>query len=64
VVHDLQKLNSISIRDAGLPPRADDFAESFVDCSIYAIADLYSDYDGCALAEELQPLMAFHGYMA
>jgi hypothetical protein len=28
LVHDLQKLNSVTIRDAGLPPRVDDLLRS------------------------------------
>ena len=62
VVHDLQKLNSITIRDAGLPPRVDAFAEEFAGYSIYGIADLYSGYDACTLAKESRHLTSFHAY--
>jgi len=30
LVADVQELNRVTVRDAGLPPRTDDFAESFV----------------------------------
>ena len=62
LVHDLQKLNSKTIKDAGLPPRVDDFAEQFAGHSIYGIADLYSGYDACTLAPESRHLTAFHGF--
>ncbi|TFK79053.1 hypothetical protein K466DRAFT_506256, partial [Polyporus arcularius HHB13444] len=45
LVHDLQPLNAITIRDAALPPRPDDFAEGFVGRYIYGVADLFSGYD-------------------
>ena len=46
LVADVQELNKVMVRDAGLPPRTDDFAESFVGHVIYGLADLFSGYDG------------------
>ncbi|KIP01284.1 hypothetical protein PHLGIDRAFT_80760, partial [Phlebiopsis gigantea 11061_1 CR5-6] len=51
LVHDLQEMNQYVIRDAALPPRPDDFAESFVGHAIYGVADLFSGYDAVTLAE-------------
>ena len=60
LVHDLQEMNKYVIRDASLPPRADDFAESFVGRCIYGIADLFSGFDACTLAESSRDLTTFH----
>jgi len=46
LVVDVQELNQVTVRDAGLPPRTDDFTESFVGHVIYGLADLFSGYDG------------------
>ena len=59
LVADVQELNRVTVRDAGLPPRTDDFAESFVGHAIYGLADLFSDYDGRRLAVTSRPLTTF-----
>ena len=59
IVHDLQPLNAISIRDAALVPNVNDFAESFVGCAIYMIADLFAGYDGRVLAISSRDLTTF-----
>ena len=46
LVADVQELNRVTVHDASLPPRTDDFAESFVGHVIYGLADLFSGYDG------------------
>jgi len=45
IVHDLQPLNAVSIRDAGMPPVLDDFVEPFAGRAIYTVFDLYWGYD-------------------
>ena len=45
IVHDLQPLNAVSIRDAGIPPILDDFVEPFAGRAIYTVFDLYWGYD-------------------
>ena len=47
------------MRDAGLLPRTDNFAESFVGHAIYGLADLFSGYDGRKLAVTSRPLTTF-----
>ena len=47
------------MHDAGLPPRTDDFAESFVGHVIYGLADLFSGYNRQKLAVASRPLMMF-----
>ena len=46
IIHDVQELNKVTIRDSALPPRVDDFAESHVGHVVYGLADLFSGYDG------------------
>ena len=48
------------MRDAGLPPRTDDFAESFVGHIIYGLVDLFSGYDGRRLGVASRPLTTFN----
>ena len=59
LVADVQELNRVTVRDAGLPPRTDDFAESFIGHVIYGLADLFSGYDGRRLAVASRPLTTF-----
>ena len=59
LVADVQELNKVTVRDAGLPPRTDDFAESFVGHVIYGLADLFSGYDGRRLGVASRPLTTF-----
>ena len=58
-VHDMRKLNSVSIRDTGLPPHADSFAEQCAGCEVYTVMDLYWGYDGRSIAEESEEMTAF-----
>jgi hypothetical protein len=60
IIHDVQELNKVMIRDSVLPPQVDDFAESHMGHSIYGLADLFSDYDGCTLAVISRPLTMFN----
>ena len=60
VVHDLQPLNAVSVRDSMLPPNINDFAESFVGYSVYGVIDLYSGYHQRTLHEISRPLTACH----
>jgi len=59
LVADVQELNRVTVRDAGLPLRTDDFAESFVGHVIYGLADLFSGYDGQRLGVASRPLTTF-----
>jgi len=59
LVVDVQELNRVTVHDAGLPPRTDDFTESFVGHIIYGLADLFSGYDGWKLAVTSQPPTTF-----
>jgi len=41
IVHDLQKLNKVTKRDAGVPPILDEFVEAYAGRSIYSVLDMY-----------------------
>ena len=58
IVHDLQPLNSVSVKDAMLPPNVLEFAESFVGHSIYGTLDLYSGFHQRTIHRDSRPLTA------
>jgi hypothetical protein len=62
LVHDLQPLNRVTIRDAGLPPCMEDIIENLKGCSYYFVADLKSGYNAVPLKDGSRDLMAFHAY--
>ena len=45
-------MNQVTIRNAGVGPSVDEFAEAFAGRSIYSIGDLYSGYDQFQLGME------------
>ena len=51
-IQDLQPVNRVTIRNAGIGPTIDEFAEAFAGRSIYSVGDLYSVYDQFQLAVE------------
>ena len=44
-IQDLEPVNKVTIRNAGIGLSVDEFAEAFAGRSIYSIGDLYSGYD-------------------
>ena len=51
-IQDLQPVNRVTIRNAGIGPTIDEFAEAFAGRSIYSVGDLYSGYDQFQLVVE------------
>ena len=51
-IQDPQPVNKVIIRNAGVGPTIDEFAEAFAGRSIYSVRDLYSGYDQFQLAVE------------
>ena len=49
-IQDLQPVNKVTIRNSGVGPVVDSFAESFAGRAIYSMVDLYSGYDQFQLA--------------
>ena len=45
LIHDLQPLNKISIRDAGLIPEPDEFIEPYGGCQCYTMFDMFWGFD-------------------
>ena len=59
IVHDLQPLNKVTIRDAGLPPATEEFVESFSGRACYGLGDIMGGYDERALHPISRPLTTF-----
>lgn len=59
IVHDLQALNAVSIRDAGGPPILDDFVEPFAGRQCYTVFDLFWGFDARRLHVDSRDLTAF-----
>ena len=67
LVHDLQPLNAVTIRNTAVPPFVDQFVEGIAGCSCYSMLDLLMGYDhrtldvaSCDLTGFQSPLGAFH----
>jgi hypothetical protein len=59
LVHDLQPLNAVTIREASVPPFVEHLAESFAGYAVYGMMDLYSGYDQHALHVDSRDLTTF-----
>lgn len=59
LVHDLQPLNAVAIKDSGLPPQVESYAESFGGCGCYGMFDLFVGFDQRELAEASRDLTTF-----
>lgn len=56
---DLQPLNAITIRDAGMPPNVDYMLEPFTGASVYSSFDLLSGYDARKIHPKSRDLTSF-----
>ncbi|MBW0475257.1 hypothetical protein O181_014972 [Austropuccinia psidii MF-1] len=59
IVHDLQELNEVTIKDAGLPPNFHEFARSFSGRACYEIGDIMGVYDEREFDINTRPFTAF-----
>ena len=59
IVHDLQPLNKVTIRDAGLPPNLDNFVEPFAGRQCYTVFDLYWGFDARKVDPKSRDITAF-----
>ncbi|MBW0576726.1 hypothetical protein O181_116441 [Austropuccinia psidii MF-1] len=59
IVHGLQDLNKVTIKDAGLPPSVDEFVGSFSGREFYGLGDIMGGYDGRELDITTIPLTTF-----
>ena len=63
IVHDLQPLNAVTVKDAATLPYVELFAEQSTGRSIYTMMDLFVGFDHRVLAEESRDLMTFQSPM-
>ena len=56
LINSAEKYNAVTIRDAGIPPNADEFADDIAMCKILSLLDFFSGYDQIPLAEESRDL--------
>ena len=59
IVHDLQALNAVSIRDAGGPPILDEFVEPYAGRQCYTVFDLFWGFDARRVHPDSRDLTAF-----
>ena len=59
IVHDLQPLNAVAIKDSGVPPMLEQYAESFGGRGCYGMFDLFVGYDQRGLNNKSRDLTTF-----
>jgi len=59
MVHDLQKLNGVTIRDTGVPPILDEFVEAYAGRSVYSVLDMYCGFYARSLDPNSRDMTAF-----
>jgi hypothetical protein len=59
IVHDLQPLNAVTIRDAGVPPYTEQLTENCGSRAAYGLLDLFVGYDEQTLAVKSHDLTTF-----
>ena len=59
IVHDLQKLNGVTVRDTGVPPILDEFVEAYAGRSVYSVLDMYWGFYARILDPESRDMTAF-----
>ena len=60
LVHDLQRLNGITIRDSAVPPIIEEFVEAYAGRSVYTVLDMYWGFHARVLDVHSRDLTAFH----
>jgi len=59
LINDVQPMNKVTIRDAGMPPSVDEFSETFAGFPIASSIDFYSSYNQIMLDRRSRDLTAF-----
>jgi len=54
-----KRLKTVTIKDASLPPSAEEYSEDFAGFPVLSLLELFSGYDQMALAEICRDLTAF-----
>ena len=60
IVYDLQPLNAVTVKDTGMPPNVEPYAENAAGRAIYTLGNLFTDFDHASVAEESRDLFTFH----
>ena len=63
LVHNLQPLNTITIRDSSVPPFVEHLAESFSGYAVYGMMDLFAGYDQRPLHVDSQDMTTFNSLL-
>jgi RNase H-like domain found in reverse transcriptase/Integrase zinc binding domain len=59
LINAAMKMNSVTLRDANLPPSADEISEEFAGCACASLIDFFSGYDQLTLDARSRDLTAF-----
>ncbi|MBW0549403.1 hypothetical protein O181_089118, partial [Austropuccinia psidii MF-1] len=59
IVHDLQELSKVTIKDAGLPPHIEEFVDAVAGRACYELGDIMGGYDERELDFTTRPLANF-----
>jgi len=59
LINAAMKMNSVTLRDANLPPSVDEFSEEFAGCHVASLIDFFSGYDQLDLDVRSRDLTAF-----
>ena len=59
IVHDLQKLNGVTIRDTSVPPILDEFVEGYAGRQVYSVLDMYWGFYARILDPRSRDMTAF-----
>ncbi|MBW0511471.1 hypothetical protein O181_051186 [Austropuccinia psidii MF-1] len=59
IVHDLQELNKVTIKDSGLPPHIEGFVDAFAGRACYGLGRIMGGYDERELEVITRPLTTF-----
>ena len=63
LVHDLQPLNAVTIRDSSVPPFIEHLAKSFSGYAVYGMMDLFTRYDQCPLHMDSRDMTMFNSLL-
>jgi hypothetical protein len=60
LINAAMEINRVTIKDANLPPSADEFAEEFAGMLVGSFVDFFSGYDQMGLAEKFRDMTAIY----
>ncbi|KAK6206862.1 putative gag-pol poly protein [Colletotrichum tabaci] len=59
LINSATKMNGVTLRDAALPPGADEFSEDFAMCQLLSLLDFFSGYDQVPLDPKSRDITTF-----